>query len=315
MLHKKLAGLLTVTVLLGQASVLSTVFAQAEPQAPTNTAPHSIQVASVIQRPDIEGDADAVPNGGNGATPSVTPDVYTVELGADKAPLVIHVLSQEDDSAVLQINERDVFRFRGSVANISAYDRAKAVADRLNRMLVTNAESMNTVKPALISKMSVVQVGDEALVTVDAVTAKAAKLPAQRLAFLWSNRLREALGEKPLNAKEYARFASSEVETSYHSTGRTQSGVASWYGPGFHGRRTASGARFNMYALTAAHRTLPFGTMLRVTNQRTKRSCFVRVIDRGPYAHGRIIDLSKGAAQAIGMSGVARVTLEVVNRS
>jgi rare lipoprotein A len=88
-----------------------------------------------------------------------------------------------------------------------------------------------------------------------------------------------------------------------------QSGAASWYGPGFHGKRTANGERFNTNALTAAHKTLPFGTQLRVTNERTGKSVVVRINDRGPYAHGRVIDLSKAAAQAVGISGVGRVTL------
>jgi rare lipoprotein A len=88
-----------------------------------------------------------------------------------------------------------------------------------------------------------------------------------------------------------------------------QSGRASWYGPGFHGRRTASGETFNTNDLTAAHRTLPFGTRVRVVNQNTGQSVIVRINDRGPYAHGRVIDLSRASAQAIGLSGVSSVTV------
>src|SRR3954463_13629875 len=88
-----------------------------------------------------------------------------------------------------------------------------------------------------------------------------------------------------------------------------QSGGASWYGPGFHGRKTANGERFNTHALTAAHRSLPFGSRVRVTNARTGRSMVVRINDRGPFAGGRVIDLSKAAAQAVGISGVGRVKL------
>lgn len=88
-----------------------------------------------------------------------------------------------------------------------------------------------------------------------------------------------------------------------------QSGRASWYGPGFQGRRTASGETFDTNDLTAAHRTLPFGTRVRVRNERTGRSVVVRINDRGPYAHGRVIDLSRASAQAIGLTGVAAVTV------
>lgn len=91
-------------------------------------------------------------------------------------------------------------------------------------------------------------------------------------------------------------------------------GVASYYGRRFHGRRTANGERFNMRAMTAAHRTLPFGTRVRVTNPRNGRSVVVRVNDRGPFIRGRSIDLSRAAAEKIGMisRGHATVKLEVV---
>lgn len=78
-------------------------------------------------------------------------------------------------------------------------------------------------------------------------------------------------------------------------------GEASWYGPGFHGRLTASGERFNQEDMTAAHKTLPFGTRVLVRVPRTGREVVVRINDRGPYAKGRIIDLSSAAANAIGL--------------
>ncbi|WP_248305264.1 septal ring lytic transglycosylase RlpA family protein [Devosia sp. 1566] len=94
----------------------------------------------------------------------------------------------------------------------------------------------------------------------------------------------------------------------------TLSGVASWYGPGFHGRTTANGEKYNMHQLTAAHKSLKFGTKVRVTNKKNGKSVIVRINDRGPYVGSRIIDLSKGAAQAIGMigSGTASVTVEIL---
>lgn len=89
-------------------------------------------------------------------------------------------------------------------------------------------------------------------------------------------------------------------------------GKASWYGRAHHGRRTASGRPFNMFALTAAHRTLPFGTRLRVFHEASGRSVDVVIDDRGPYIRGRIIDLSKRAAERLGMlsAGIADVRLE-----
>ncbi|MFO7629393.1 MAG: septal ring lytic transglycosylase RlpA family protein [Prochlorococcaceae cyanobacterium] len=95
---------------------------------------------------------------------------------------------------------------------------------------------------------------------------------------------------------------------------RVNSGEASWYGPGFFGNRTANGEVFRPGTMTAAHRTLPFGTMVKVTNLRNGRSATVRINDRGPFHGGRIIDLAHGAAQQLGVvaSGVAQVKLEIL---
>ena len=91
-------------------------------------------------------------------------------------------------------------------------------------------------------------------------------------------------------------------------------GAASWYGGKFHGRKTASGERYNKNALTAAHKSLPFGTKVRVTNQANGKSVVVRINDRGPYSGRRVIDLSRAAATAVGMlkAGVAKVKIEVL---
>lgn len=91
-------------------------------------------------------------------------------------------------------------------------------------------------------------------------------------------------------------------------------GVASYYGPGFHGNKTANGERFNMHDMTAAHKTLPFNTKVKVINLDNGKSVIVRINDRGPFKKGRIIDLSKGAAKKVGMlqTGTANVKLEIL---
>jgi rare lipoprotein A len=93
-------------------------------------------------------------------------------------------------------------------------------------------------------------------------------------------------------------------------------GHASWYGGKFHGRPTASGETFDQNALTAAHRKLPFGSVVRVTNMRNGKAVKVRINDRGPFVRGRVIDVSRGAAEKIGMlkSGVVPVRLKVIRR-
>lgn len=87
--------------------------------------------------------------------------------------------------------------------------------------------------------------------------------------------------------------------------------VASWYGPGFHGRLTANGERYNMHALTAAHKTLPFGTEVKVTNVKNGKSVVVRINDRGPFTKGRTIDLSKAAHLMIDCN-LCKVELDIV---
>lgn len=91
-------------------------------------------------------------------------------------------------------------------------------------------------------------------------------------------------------------------------------GIASWYGPGFHGKRTANGEVYDMYGISAAHKTLPFGTIVRVVDLETGKSVVVRINDRGPFIEGRIIDLSYGAALELGMvqKGLAKVGLKIL---
>jgi rare lipoprotein A len=94
-----------------------------------------------------------------------------------------------------------------------------------------------------------------------------------------------------------------------------EEGLASWYGGKFHGRLTSSGEVFDTNQMTAAHRTLPFGTIVKVINQDNGKSAIVKINDRGPFVEGRIIDLSRAAADELGMvgEGVARVVLEIVD--
>ena len=94
-------------------------------------------------------------------------------------------------------------------------------------------------------------------------------------------------------------------------SGKAQRGLASWYGPKFHGRTTANGERYNMMDLTAAHKTLPFGTFVHVTNRANNKTIVVRINDRGPFVRGRILDLSYAAAKVIGASSTGVVDVEV----
>jgi rare lipoprotein A len=100
--------------------------------------------------------------------------------------------------------------------------------------------------------------------------------------------------------------------TSHPRRGEAERGIASWYGPGFHGRFTASGELYDMNAMTAAHPTLPLGTIVEVHNLENDRSVRVKINDRGPFKKNRILDLSRAAAEALGMIGPGTALVEVV---
>jgi rare lipoprotein A len=97
-----------------------------------------------------------------------------------------------------------------------------------------------------------------------------------------------------------------------HAKDFQQRGVASWYGKKFHGRRTSSGETYDMYAMTAAHKTLPLGTHVKVLNLKNDREIVVRINDRGPFVRGRIIDLSYAAAQKIDIVGPGTAPVEII---
>jgi len=108
--------------------------------------------------------------------------------------------------------------------------------------------------------------------------------------------------------------AGRETAWSARAAGYDRVGHASWYGNKFHGRRTASGQRYNMHAMTAAHRTLPFGTQVAVTNLANGRTVRLLINDRGPFVRGRLIDVSRRAAHELGFlgRGTARVRVRTV---
>ncbi len=149
----------------------------------------------------------------------------------------------------------------------------------------------------------------DAQVTFEGVT----KDPVQN-ALQITNRLRLRLGNAPPLRTVSASVAQQVMTAAVGSVRLVVRGWASWYGSGFQGQRTASGEPFNPQALTAAHRTLPFGTQVRVTNLRNGQSVVVRINDRGPHVRGRDIDISAGAARALGLlpMGTAPVRLEVL---
>jgi rare lipoprotein A len=193
--------------------------------------------------------------------------------------------------------------------------RATAIAAQVNQ-LHRNGVDANSIRAVWDEpqKRYLIKVGEDTLTAIDPATILADTTnDAEQDALQAANRLRRLLGNAaPLTEVEGAPRPSTQV--SLGSVQITVSGYASWYGPGFNGNLSASGEVFNENAMTAAHPSLPFGTQVRVTNMDNGLSVVVRINDRGPYVGDRLIDLSAGAADVIGLtsSGVAPVRLDVL---
>jgi Lytic transglycolase len=210
--------------------------------------------------------------------------------------------------ASFYVNQTEVFQFRSSLGFLTPFLRSKQAAHRL-QLFVKNNGNYNDIQVVSSDAGVLLKMGETTIATVDVETAQSLGLSVDALADTWKQKLRSALGETTASATPQW------VKKPIQQSGRyLAQGLASWYGPGFHGRLAADGSRFNQNAMTAAHKTLPFGTKLLVTNQRTGQSCVVKVTDRGPFVGHRVIDLSKGAAAAVGMlgSGVAKVSLQIL---
>jgi len=202
----------------------------------------------------------------------------------------------------LSVDGRVVIRLRAAAGGLSPGQRCDLVRERL---LAALAAGTADPRPEVLSGEPVVTMGGVLLVTVPEATARVNDTVPSLLAWRWANNLREALGlgVLPLSAAPYEGLAG------------VQRVRASWYGWELAGRRTASGEPFAPEDLTAAHRSLPFGTRVRVIAPWSGAQVIVRINDRGPWAHGRSLDLSLAAARAIGLDrrGVADVLLEVVD--
>ncbi len=197
---------------------------------------------------------------------------------------------------------------KGKVALSFDEDRgvkAKLLADRLATLQKRGLLQPDRIMPGRRGKLYVVSLGREDLLTFDERFARRQDVAPTTLTMRYVNQLRSALGGRDLQDHM--------VKTASRGGYPARIGLASWYGGYFHGRRAADGSRFNQNDFTAAHKSLPFGTMLVVTNLTTQKSTVVRVTDRGPYVHGRMLDLSKAAAKAIGLvqMGVGKVRITI----
>lgn len=220
----------------------------------------------------------------------------------------------------------------GAIATASSFNnssddplwRATAVAAQINQMSWNGLDAEKITVSWDATPVATGEPGDRYLIkangTALAVLDATTTLPdttrdLAKDALQATNRLRRLLGNAAPLREVSGRPVKREQTIAFGSVKFQIKGWASWYGPGFDGNRSASGEIFNQNALTAAHRDLPFGTKVRVTNLDNGRSVVVRINDRGPYVGDRVIDLSAAAAQILGLihSGVAPVRLDVLD--
>jgi len=234
---------------------------------------------------------------------------------ADKASAATAEAAQSSETAQAETN----------VAQGDPVLRAAAIAAKINQLnrdgvdasTITVSWKAQSSKATATDERYAIKADKTLIAVIDANTV----LPdttrsLEKDALQATNRLRRLLGNaSPLNS--VTGKPNNWPEVAVGAIRQKLSGMASWYGPGFHGNPSASGERFNQNAMTAAHRTLPFGTQVVVTNINNGQSVVVRINDRGPFSGDRVIDLSAGAARILGLiqSGVAPVRLDVLENT
>jgi rare lipoprotein A len=278
------------------------------------------------------------------AGPATAAGAGAVSVSEIEPEIVASSWSDETSrSAAVTFNGKELFRFNAAsdkIGEIAIEDKAEDLASKLDQLVKSkkfNPDKLYPVKTkdGVILKTDGIDLlkfsnselvnstilGQSALVDCRELDPKAAEAKSLEYGLKLTNAIRTAFGVKALPmsflklAELTARHSLDDLTAIAKATEHF-SGNASWYGPHFHGHKTSDGHIFNQDGLTAAHRSLPFGTKLLVTNRRTGDSCVVKVNDRGPFIGGRVIDLSKGAARQLNMlgSGVAMVDCIVIGR-
>lgn len=228
---------------------------------------------------------------------------------AQSQPLLKCATSQSNPSEPSALRGFQVWVQDCLVAIVPEQQVADAIADAVTPLVEMTDINPADLQPAVIDGNAVGKFGAHTLFTIDQSLADQIGRPAELIAIDWINNIRISLGHPPLPLAE-AQVRMHQLQP----TNASIDGKASWYGPYFHGRQTATGEIFDQNALTAAHRSLPFGTYLKVTNQLNGKSVVVRVNDRGPYfdEDERVIDLSNRAALCISSDDHGVVPIEAV---
>lgn len=187
----------------------------------------------------------------------------------------------------------------------------ESMTERIETTFRSADWASDLVEPTLAENFPAARLGDRLLFVVNEEVTEASGINGEVLTTRWVNQLRMVMGAQPLTLVD-AQFMMHGLK----STGDYLQGDASWYGPYFHGRLTATGEIYDQDMFTAAHKELPFDTYLRITNLKSGEQLVVRINDRGPYVGDRILDLSYGAANYLGSkdTGVVPIKAELLER-
>jgi rare lipoprotein A len=199
-------------------------------------------------------------------------------------------------------------KFKGHVVGeVLDQQEAQLIAKQLEQWLADSTLKQSHLQPGLVDGMPAVKLGDRTLFSLNHKLVQNENCNLEMLAIQWTNNLRTALAEPPLTLVE-----AQEKIYQLEATENMIKGLASWYGPYFHGRQTATGEVFDQNGFTAAHPSLPFDTYLKVTNQLNDKSVIVRVNDRGPYIDDRALDLSREAARYLDSEVTGVIPIEAI---
>jgi rare lipoprotein A len=237
----------------------------------------------------------------------------------DIDPEIVSSVWQEETQtcASVTLNGKDLITYKGESNGRSAEETAEEVAAKLKDLLGDSKLDANKLMPSHDGDTAVITADGNTVFKFEVANTDGTKNAAVEQSYRVVNQIRQALGVQVL-PQTYLKIAelAGQDSVSMKSKGNWFHGHASWYGGKFHGRKAADGSRYDQDGLTAAHKSLPFGTKLLVMNRSTGKSCVVQVTDRGPFVKDRVIDLSRGAAKQLNLmsSGVAMVDCLVLGK-